>query len=328
MRTVVVLLLLIARVASAHQSSTKYLDVTITGDRAELALRFVPSDVTEPMKLRPDAKPTAKAAASSTGVPAYVERWVAVRGCTAGNGTGSVAEDGFIAVTWTVTCPDEIHELVLDFTPFFSLDPKMEMFVHPQDSDDSLRVIAAAPSLTLTLEGSPITDGALGALSVERLAFAVLIVLVGALAVRYVRATAILLAAYSLATLIGAVTGVTGLTRVTLDPLLGDALIAATILYAGVEVIARPDWRWRTATFAAFGVVHGIVHNSRAASISSILIFNIAASLVTGALAFAVLLPLIRLAVARIGQRRVVVAVAALATTCGIVWFVERAFGT
>jgi hydrogenase/urease accessory protein HupE len=321
----VVLLLLIARVASAHQSSTKYLDVTIIGDRAELALRFVPSDVTEPMKLRPDAKPTAKAAAASPGVPAYVERWVAVRGCTAGNGTGSVAEDGFVAVTWTVTCPDAIHELVLDFTPFFSLDSKMEMFVHPQGSDDSLRVTAAAPSLTLTLDGSPFIDGALDALAIERLAFVVLIVLVGALAPRYLRATAILLATYSLATLIGAVTGVTG---VALDPMLGDALVAATILYAGVEVISRPDWRWRTATFAAFGVVHGIVHNSRGASISSILIFNLAASLVTGVLAFAVLLPLIRVAVARIGQRPVVVAVAALVTTSSIVWFVERAFGT
>jgi hypothetical protein len=318
----VVLLLLIARVASAHQSSTKYLDVTITGDRVELALRFVPSDVTEPMKLRPDAKPTAQAAAASLGVAPYVERWVAVRGCTTGSGTSSVADDGFVAVTWTVTCPDTIRELVLDFTPFFSLDPKMEMFVHPQGSDDSLRVIAAAPSLTLTLDGSPFTDGVLGALSIERLTFAVLIVLVGALAQRYVRATAILLGAYSLATLIGAVTGV------TLDAMLGDALVAATIIYAGVEVVSRPDWRWRTATFAAFGAVHGIVLTNGAASLSSILIFNIAASLVTGALAFAVLLPLIRLLVARIGQRRVVVVVSALVTTCGIVWFVERAFGT
>ena len=307
----VVLLLLIARVASAHQSSTKYLDVTITGDRAALALRFVPSDVTEPMKLRPDAKPTAQAAAASPGVPAYVERWVAVRGCTAANGVGSVAEDGFVAVTWTVTCPDPIRELVLDFTPFFSLDPKMEMFVHPQGSDDSLRVIAAAPSLTLTVDGS-FTDGVL---SIERLAFAVLIVLVGALAQRYIRATAILLGAYSLATLIGSVTGI------TLDPMLGDALVAATIVYAGIEVISRPDWRWRTATFAAFGVVHGIAHDGRATS-------SLVASLVIGALAFAVLLPLIRLLVARIGQRRVIIVVAALVTTCGIVWFVERAFGT
>jgi hypothetical protein len=318
----VVVLLLIARVASAHQSSTKYLDVTITGDRAELALRFVPSDVTEPMKLRPDAKPTAQAAAASPGVPAYVERWVAVRGCTAGNGAGSVAEDGFVAVTWAVTCPASIHELVLDFTPFFSLDPKMEMFVHPQGSDDSLRVIAAAPSLTLTLDGSPITEGALDVLSIERLAFAVLIVLVGALAKRYVRATAILLGAYSLATLVGSLSGV------TLDAMLGDALVAATIIYAGVEIISRPDWRWRTATFAAFGVVHGIAHGSHAASLSSILIFNITASLVTGALAFAVLLPLIRLLVARLGQHRVVVTVSALVTTSGLVWFVERAFGT
>jgi hypothetical protein len=315
-RHVVLLLLLIARVASAHQSSTKYLDVTITGDRALLALRFVPSDVTEPMKLRPDAKPTAQAAATSPGVPAYVERWVAVRGCTAGNGAGSVAEDGFVAVTWTVTCPDSIRELVLDFTPFFSLDPKMEMFVHPQGSDDSLRVIAAAPSLTLTLDRSPFTEGALDAFSIERLAFVVLIVLVGALAQHYVRATAILLAAYSLATLLGVLTGV------TLDPLLGDALVAATIVYAGVEIISRPDWRWRTATFAAFGVVHGIAHN-RVTPLSSIV-----ASVITGALAFAVLLPLIRLAVPRLGRRRVVVTVAALVTTCGIVWFVGRAFGT
>jgi hypothetical protein len=309
----VVLLLLIARVASAHQSSTKYLDVTITGERAELALRFVPSDVTEPMKLRPDAKPTVQATAASPGVPAYVERWVAVRGCTAGTGAGSVAEGGFVAVTWTVTCPEAIRELVLDFTPFFSLDPKMEMFVHPQGSDDSLRVIAAAPSLTLTLDRSSISD----ALSIDRLAFAVLIVLVGALAQRYLRATAILLGVYALASLIGALSGV------TLDPMLGDALVAATIIYAGVEIISRPDWRWRTATFAAFGVVHGIVHNSRATPLS-----NLVASLVTGAVAFAVVLPLIRLAVARIGQRRVVVTVAAVVTTCGIVWFVERAFGT
>ena len=240
-----------------------------------------------------------------------------MRGCTAGPGAGSIAEDGFVAVTWTVTCPDPIRELVLDFTPFFSLDPKMEMFVHPQGSDDSLRVIAAAPSLTLTLDGSPVTDGMLGALSIERLAFAVLIVLVGALAQRYVRATAILLGAYSLATLIGALTGI------TLDALLGDALVAATIIYAGVEVISRPDWRWRTATFAAFGVVHGIVHAGRATALSTIV-----TSLITGAFAFAVLLPLIRLLVARLGQRRVVVTIAGLVTTCGIVWFVERAFGT
>lgn len=315
----VVVLLLIARVASAHQSSTKYLDVTITGERAELVLRFVPSDVTEPMKLRPDAKPTAQAAAAAPGVPAYVERWLIVRGCTAGSGTGSVADDGFVAVAWEVTCPDTIHSLVLDFTPFFSLDPKMEMFVHTAGSDKSLRVIAAAPSLTLSFDDSSLTDGARAAFALSRLAFVVLIVLVCA---GSLRATAIVLAVYSVAVLIGALGGV------VLDPMLGTALVAATIVYAGIEVISRPDWRWRTATFAAFGVVHGIVQGGPDASIAAILMFNIAASVVSGALAFAVLLPVTRLAVARIGQRRVVVAVAALVTTCGIVWFVERAFNT
>ncbi|MEO8846655.1 MAG: hypothetical protein ABI591_27155 [Kofleriaceae bacterium] len=322
----VVVLLLIARVASAHQSSTKYLDVTITGERAELALRFVPNDVTEPMKLRPDAKPTVQAAVSAAGVAAYVERWVLVQGCSAGTGTSSAAGDGFVAVTWTVTCPDPIHELVVDFTPFFSLDSKMEMFVRTAGSDASLRVIAAAPSLTLTFDDSPLTDGVRGALSIARLSFLVLIVLVGAVAKRYVRATAILLAAYSLATLIGGFTGVA--LDPMLGPMLGDALVAATIVYAGLEVISRPDWRWRTATFGAFGVVHGIVHNGRAPSIASTLIFNVTAALVGGALAFAVLLPLVRLAIARIGPRRVVVSVAALVTTCGVVWFVERAFST
>lgn len=317
----VVVLLLIARVASAHQSSTKYLDVTISGDRAELALRFVPSDVTEPMKLRPDAKPTAQAAAASPGVPAYVERWVAVRGCTAASGAASVADDGFVAVTWTVTCPDAIHELVLDFTPFFSLDPKMEMFVHTEGSDDSLRVIAATPSLTLTLDGSPLTDGVRAAFAMSRLAFTILLVLVGALAKRYMRATAALLAAYSCAVLIGSLAGV------TLDPTLGAGLVATTILYAAIEVMSRPDWRWRIATFTAFGVVHGIV-DSRASAVSSILVFDTAAAVVSGALAFAVLLPLIRMAVARIGQRRVVVPIAVLVTASGIIWFVERTFVT
>ncbi len=281
-----VLVLLIARVASAHQSSTKYLDVAITGDHAELALRFVPGDVTEPMKLRPDAKPSVDAAASAPAVAGYVARWVVVRGCTTANASARAGGDGFVVVAWTVTCPTRIHELALDFTPFFSLDAKMEMFVRTAGSDGSLRVIAAAPALTLALDDAPL-DGMRDAFTITRLVFLALIALVGARNKRPWRVTTILLAAYLCAFLIGAATGI------ALDPMLGTAIVGVTMVYTAAEVISRPDWRWRTATFAAFGIVHGVVHGST-------LMFNIVSAGVACALTFAVLLPLTRLVVARI----------------------------
>jgi hypothetical protein len=313
---VVVVWLLIARSAVAHQSSTKYLELDVDRDRARLELRFVPGDVTEPMKLGPNAKPSVEAAAAAPGVPAYVASWILVRTpsgatCTADRATARAAEDGFVAVTWTASCPSELDTIVLDASAFFALDRKMELLVHMPGADASIRVTAIDSPITLVLDPrSPLIAGALGGLALERLAFCLLIALAAALASW--RALAIMLGAYSLAYLAGSLSGIA-------LPY-GGELVAATLIYAGAETALRPDWRWRTATFAAFGVVHGIAASHQ----RSILIFNIAATLVATALTFAVF-GIASSQLRRAGVRRVI---AGAVCVFGIVWLVERLFGT
>jgi hypothetical protein len=274
----------------------------------------VPGDVTEPMKLGPNAKPSVADAAAAPNVPAYVASWIMVRTptgatCPAARASAKVAEDGFIAVTWTAKCPSELAAIVLDGSAFFALDRKMELLVHTPGADDSIRVTVNDSPITLDLpQRSPLYAGLLGGIAIERLAFCLLIALVAALAKQRARVTAIGLAAYSLAYLAGSLSGI-------VLPY-GEILVAATLIYAGAETALRPDWRWRTATFAAFGVVHGIANSHQ----RSILIFNIVASLVAAALTFAVLLVRIKPGAIRI--------VAGAVSTVGIIWLAERLFGT
>src|SRR3954466_6690552 len=63
--------------AGAHQTSVKYVDVTVEGRRATVALTVAPGDVTEPLGLAPDARPTV-AEAAVPAVAAYVAGWLAV----------------------------------------------------------------------------------------------------------------------------------------------------------------------------------------------------------------------------------------------------------
>ena len=263
----VVVLLLIARVASAHQSSTKYLDVDTSGDDVVLSLELVPNDVTEPMKLPVDSKPSAQAAVASPAVAPYVQTWVA--GCANKPAVTSIADAGFIAVTWPAVCGDEF---TLDFTAFFSLDQKMEILVSV-DGGDARRITVRDRTIAIAHKHVPI--------SYERIAFVILIVL----ACATWRRTAFAFATYSVAFAIGSATGI------ALE--YAPQIVAATVIYASLEVLfARGDWRWRTATFSVFGVIHGIAHTNE----RSILTFNIVGILVAGALTFAVLLPLRRLA--------------------------------
>ena len=137
----VVILVLLARVAAAHQSSTKYVDIRIHGERADVTLRCIPGDVTEPMRLAPDAKPTPAAAAAAANVPAYVASWLALRvstdngpvTCVARAPAAHAEDDGFIAVTWSVMCVQPIETLILDFSAFFALDKRMEALVRIDD---------------------------------------------------------------------------------------------------------------------------------------------------------------------------------------------------
>src|SRR5437868_2637817 len=74
---VVIAILAIAAPARAHQTSVKYVDVTVEGRRASVALTVAPGDVTEPLGLPPDARP-AVAEAAVPAVAAYVAGWLAI----------------------------------------------------------------------------------------------------------------------------------------------------------------------------------------------------------------------------------------------------------
>ena len=80
MRSVLILLALAASAAPAfaHQSSIKYIDLTIAGTRVDVAFEVAPGDVNEALKLSPDAKPSAQDAARAPAVPPYVAAWLAI----------------------------------------------------------------------------------------------------------------------------------------------------------------------------------------------------------------------------------------------------------
>ena len=75
MRALVILLLL-GRVASAHQTSVKYVDVTIDESRATVAVKVAPGDVTEPLGLPADSKPAVSDVVHAPAVAPYVARWI------------------------------------------------------------------------------------------------------------------------------------------------------------------------------------------------------------------------------------------------------------
>jgi hypothetical protein len=328
---VLVALVSLAGVAWGHQSSTKYLEVTTAGDRATLVLRFAPGDVTEPMGLAPDAKPAPTAAAVAPNVPAYVASWVAVRlpsgGCTAGAGSARAEPDGFVAVTWPVTCARPIETLVLDFSAFFALDRKMEIIVTVDDAG-ARRVTAAESPVVVELARAPVAAGLRAALAPERLAFALLIVLVAVIGTDRrpvafgvaLRVVGIALAGYALADLVGV------LGWIAVPARLGIAAVAATLVYAGAEVAARPDARWRTLTVVAFGVVHGIAHAGAPPAT------RLVASGAALAFAIVVLLPLVHVAVAGLGaeryRRRLLPILAGAVGAGGLVWLAWTGFGT
>ncbi|MEO6771754.1 MAG: HupE/UreJ family protein [Kofleriaceae bacterium] len=304
-----VIVVLLARIAAAHQSSTKYVDVRVDAERAEVTLRCEPGDLTEPLQLAPNAKPTAAIAAASAKVPAYVASWLALRvptergpvTCIARDRRARAEDDGFVAVTWSVTCARPIELLILDFSAFFTLDRRMEALVRIGDDTDSIRVTAAENPIALDVAPHPLFE-----FTPERLAFAMLIVLVAALARRFrdaAREAAILLAIYELAHVAGA------LGWIMIPTALAQVILPATVIYAALEVAFRPDVRWRAITFGVFGLVHGIAHPHA-------LIADLGTALVTTAGALLVVLPL-----ARTIQRRIWLAGAICAF--GGVWLLQ-----
>ena len=278
-RSVFVLLAIVAIAgpASAHQSSIKYIELTVAGTRVDVAFKVASGDVNEPMKLSPDAKPPPEVVARVAAVPTYVAAWLALSvagaACPASPATAHVDEDRFIVVTWSVTCPGAVAHLTLDLGRFFAVDKRMEAIVQVRNGDDVTPIVVRAGDSPITLHvgssslGRWIRYGMDAFADLDHVAFVLAVLLVVVIrrdptawhASRLVPAlvaTAALIGAFTFAQLVALIVGGSG--WVTVSPRLIAALLGASIAYVAAEDIVRPAVRGRLGVVAAFGLVHGI----------------------------------------------------------------------
>lgn len=269
--------------AEAHQTSIKYVDVTVDGRRAGVSVTVAPGDVTEPLGLAPDARPQA-AEAITPAVAAYVARWLAVapdpgEPCPAGPPRVRTAADPrFVVVAWEVSCTAELARVALDFRGFFAIDSRHQAFVivhAPGATGDTVAVRAADPILharageAMGLTGwiaagiEHIWDGR------DHVSFVLALLLVVVLVRRdgdgswttrpplaTLRRTATIVTAFTLAHSLSLIAASLG--WVSLPGRLVESVIALSILYTAVENIVSPDVPWRFALTFGFGLVHGL----------------------------------------------------------------------
>lgn len=339
------------RSAHAHQTSLKYVDLTVADHTVDVTLRFAPGDVTEPMALAPDANPPQAAVLSHPGVPAYVQRWLVLSGCDVSAPAAAAADATYVAVRWTAMCPHP-GELALDFTSFFALDVRHEAVVQLSARHaETIRTIvgASTPRVVLRAGHSPslwawirtgmdhIYGGVDHMLFVITLLLAVMIAPTPAgWSVRgfaaALRSTAAVVTAFTIAhscTLIAAALGV-----VTLPSRLVESLIALSIAYTAAEDVVYPAVRWRFWLTFAFGLVHGLGFASQLAVllpstgvVVPLLCFNLGVEI--GQLTVVVIaLPVLYLVARGIGalryRRAVMPALAAVIFVVGITMLVER----
>lgn len=281
---VLIVLLLLATPAAAHQTSIKYVDLVVRDRDVEVTLRCAPSDLNEPMQLPDTARPTANDALRVAGIPRYVQRWLVLVGCEASTPTAHVTDRTFVAVRWTATCPST-RELVLDFTAFFALDRRHEAFVQlVAPGVAPVQTIVRAGETRVTLRPGQsrsllywVRDGIAHILDIEakdHICFVLALLLVVMLYrgagswhtrafIPTLKSTAIVITAFTIAHSISLIAAALGL--VSLSPKLVESLIALSIAYTALEDIVRPDVRWRYWLAFGFGLVHGLGFASRLA---------------------------------------------------------------
>ena len=266
---------------AAHQTSIKYVDVTVDGRLAQIALTVAPGDVTQPLGLAADARPTV-GEASDPRVAAYVARWLAVgpegaAPCPAwGPSAHPAADPRFVVVEWQVACDVALGRVALDFHGFFAVDVRHEAIatVHRRGVAADAQVVRATAPILVAFAGEAI--GLAGWIFAgvdhiwqgrDHVSFVIALLLVVVLArgaggfttqppVQALRRTATLVTAFTVAhslSLIGAALG-----WVDLPSRLVESAIAFSILYTAIENIARPDVRWRFALTFGFGLAHGL----------------------------------------------------------------------
>jgi HupE / UreJ protein len=355
----------LATPAHAHQTSVKYVDVTVDGARAALRMTVAPGDVTEPLGLPADAQP-AVAQVLTPQVAAYVAGWIALAGddgapCPPAPPRVRPDADGrFVVVEWDATCPGEIAGLALDLRAFFAVDQRHEAIVtvHAPGEAGEATVVRAADPVLRVHPGAPVGLAAWIGSGVEHIAtgldhvcFVLSLLLVVMLvrvrdgggdrprwalrpALATLRHAAAIVTSFTVAHSLSLIAASLG--WLALPSRLVESLIAFSILYTALENIARPDVRWRFALTFAFGLIHGLGFASMLAVmlppervVGPLLGFNLGVEL--GQLAIVVVaLPLAWLAARVLGaeryRRRAMPALSIAIAAIAVVWLIERAF--
>jgi hypothetical protein len=361
-RFAVIILLALAAPAYAHQTAIKYVELTIDGADVDVTFKVAPNDVTEPMHVPVDSKPTAATAAASPGVAAYVARWLQIAiptnagalACAPTPAAAAADADNFVVVSWRVTCARSIDSLLVDLGAFFAVDPKMEAIVRvgrAGSTDVVANVVRHGDSPALLKVGELsllrwVRYG-MGHIygGIDHISFVLALLLVVMLSRprdRYevkpfgatLRATATVVTAFTLAhslTLIAAALG-----WLSLPSRVVESAIAASIAYTAAENIVRPDVRWRYALTFGFGLAHGLGFASALAVdlpphgvVPPLLCFNVGVEI--GQLTIvAVALPVFYMTARTLGpdryRRFAMPVLSAVIFVFGSIWFVERAF--
>lgn len=349
MRSLVILLLL-GRVASAHQTSVKYVDVTIDEDRAAVAVKVAPGDVTEPLGLAADSRPAVRDALTPK-VAAYVAHWIAAtsygRPCSATAPRAAADEDDkFVVVTWQVACPGVPTEL--SFATFFAVDTRHVAIVHVEPGARDSIVRADAPRLVLRDRPSLLAWVHEGMDHIytgrDHISFVLALLLVVMLVrkpdwqlrrpVETVRATATVITAFTIAHSVSLISASLG--WVHLPSRFVESMIALSIAYTAAENVVHPDVPWRFWLTFGFGLVHGLGFASTLAVllpprgvIVPLLCFNLGVEL--GQLTIVLIALPAFYAIARVlgagaYRRTLMPVISAGIFTLGLLWLIERAF--
>ena len=268
-----VVLLLLGRVASAHQTSVKYVNITLDEARAKIRVKVAPSDVVEPLGLAADSKPSVADAVRSPAVAPYVAHWIATasygQACTPGAPAAAPDEDGkFVVVSWTVTCSRIATDL--DFRAFFALDKRHVAIVHVAPSGNDAIVRADAPHLVLRDKPSLLAWVHEGMDHIytgrDHISFVLALLLVVMLVrkpdwkvrppVETLRATATVITAFTIAHSVSLISASLG--WVHLPSRFVESMIALSIAYTAFENIIKPDVPWRFYLTFGFGLIHGL----------------------------------------------------------------------
>ena len=345
--------------AWAHQTSVKYVDVTVDGATAQLQLTVAPGDVTEPLGLPADARP-AVTAATTPAVAAYVARWLHVgpAGAPACPASAPVAAPGpegrFVVVSWQVRCPRALGRLALDFVDFFAVDVRHEAIVTVHAPGDAAepRVVRADQPILQVATGDTVGLAGWIAAGVEHIwsgrdhiCFVLALLMVVMLERRNgwtvrgpastLRRTASIITAFTIAHSCSLLASALGWLH--LPSAFVESAIAFSILYTAIENIVRPDVRWRFALTFAFGLVHGLGFASVLEErlppdhvVAPLLGFNLGVEL--GQLVIvAIALPLAWLLARELGaeryRRRVLPVLSLAIAGLALKWLIERVFG-